>query len=141
MVTAEAPEPPAAYWTRREEIAALAAGLDAPPAEIDYTAVEHDVWAAVAANLGPLWDAHAASPVLTARDRLGLPVDHIPQLHEVTERLCPLTGFEYRAVAGLIPPDEFFGGLARKRFSSTQQLPFCDAQPELAFSATASLGR
>jgi len=34
---------PASYWTRREEIASLAAGLDAHPAVIDYDEHEHAV--------------------------------------------------------------------------------------------------
>jgi phenylalanine-4-hydroxylase len=113
---------PASYWTRRGEIAALAAGLDAPPAEIDYTETEHQVWATVADTLGPLWERHASVGVLAARDELGLPTDRVPQLSEVDAQLRPLTGFGYRAVAGLLPADEFFQGLARRVFPSTQYL-------------------
>ena len=113
---------PASYWTRREEIAALAAGLDAPPAVIDYTDVEHQVWATVAASLGLLWERHASAGVLSAREQLGLPTDQVPQLVDVDARLRPLTGFGYRAVAGLLPADEFFAALAHRVFSSTQYL-------------------
>lgn len=113
-------EPPESYWTRRREIAARAAGLDRPAADIDYTDTEHDVWATVSATLTPLWERHAAPEVLEARDRLGLPTDRVPQLREVDGALRPLTGFGYRAVAGLVPSEEFFGGLARGIFSSTQ---------------------
>lgn len=120
MSASAAPTPPPSYWARREDIAARAAGIDAPPATIDYTPVEHEVWADVAAKLHPRWNEHAASDVLAARDQLALPADRIPQLAEVTDRLRPLTGFEFCAVEGLIPTDEFFAGLARRRFSSTQ---------------------
>ncbi len=113
---------PASYWTRREEIASLAAGLDAPPAVIDYTDTEHEVWATVAATLGPLWERHAPSGVLCARDRLDLPTDRVPQLVEVDAWLRPLTGFGYRAVAGLLPASEFFEALADRVFPSTQYL-------------------
>ena len=113
-------EPPAEYWARRDEIAALAAGVHTPAAHVDYTDTENDVWATVSATLRPLWDRYAASDVLAARDRLDLPTDHVPQLAEVDARLRPLTGFGYRAVPGLIPPAEFFGALATSRFTSTQ---------------------
>jgi phenylalanine-4-hydroxylase len=114
--------PPASYWARREEIASLAAGLDAPPAVIDYTETEHEVWATVAETLGPLWERHASAGVLAARDGLGLPTDRVPQLVEVDAWLRPLTGFGYRAVAGLLPAGEFFEALADRMFPSTQYL-------------------
>jgi phenylalanine-4-hydroxylase len=113
---------PASYWARRDEIASLATGLDAPPAVIEYHATEHQVWATVASTLGPLWERHASAGVLDARDRLGLPIDRIPQLVDVDARLRPLTRFGYRAVAGLLPADEFFDALAHGMFSSTQYL-------------------
>jgi phenylalanine-4-hydroxylase len=114
------PEPPPSYWRRRDEIAALAAGVDAEPATIAYTDVENEVWSKVADTLGVLWNRHAATGVLEARERLGLPSDHVPQLAEVDASLRPLTGFSYRAVAGLIPVDEFFAALANRTFASTQ---------------------
>lgn len=113
---------PASYWRRREEIASLAAGLDAPPAVVDYSETEHEVWATVAAALGPRWDRAGSTEVLAARDGLGLPTDRVPQLADVDARLRPLTGFGYRAAAGLIPADEFFAALARGLFPSTQYL-------------------
>lgn len=115
-------EPPPEYRARRTEIAALAAGLDRAPADIGYTSIENDVWATVVDALDPVWERHAASAVIDARHRLGLPVDRVPQLREVNEALAPLTGFEYRAVPGLVPSLEFFGGLGRGVFSSTQYL-------------------
>ncbi len=117
---APTPEPPASYWRRRDEIAALAAGVDAPAATIDYTDVENEVWSTVTTTLRPLWDRHAASGVLAARDQLALPTDRVPQLAEVDARLRPLTGFGYRAVAGTVPAVEFFEALANRTFASTQ---------------------
>ena len=114
--------PPASYWTRREEIVALAAGLDVPAAVIDYRHDEHAVWSTVAATLGPLWERHASAGVLAAREGLALPTDRVPQLVEVDRWLRPLTGFGYRAVAGLLPADEFFDALANSTFPSTQYL-------------------
>lgn len=113
-------EPPESYWQRRRAIAERAAGLDHPPATIEYTDAEHEVWATVSATLAPLWERHAAADVLAARDRLALPTDRLAQLGEVDAALRPLTGFGYRAVAGLVPSEDFFAGLARGIFSSTQ---------------------
>ncbi len=113
---------PASYWTRREEIASLAAGLDAPAAVIDYSETEHEVWSTVATTLGPLWERHASAGVLAAREELGLPADHVPQVVDVDAWLRPLTGFGYRAVAGLLPADDFFDALAHRTFPSTQYL-------------------
>jgi phenylalanine-4-hydroxylase len=113
---------PASYRARRAKIASLAAGLDVPPAIIDYTDTEHGVWATVAASLGPLWERHAAVGVLAAREGLGLPADRVPQLVEVGARLRPLTGFGYRAVPGLLPAGEFFEALSQRLFASTQYL-------------------
>ncbi len=109
---------PAAYWSRRDEIAGLAAGDS--PVDIDYTAVEHEVWSTVASTLGPIWDRHACTDVLAAKHGLALPGDRIPQLAEVDATLRPITGFGYRAVAGILPADEFFAALASRSFPSTQ---------------------
>lgn len=117
-----ATEAPESYWTRRASIAALAAGLDAPAATIDYLPVENEVWAAVAASLVPQWDCHASAGVLEARDRLALPHDRVPQLTEVDAQLRPITGFGFRAVSGILPGDEFFRALASRIFPSTQYL-------------------
>jgi phenylalanine-4-hydroxylase len=114
--------PPQAYWDRRSDIAQQAAGIDRPALDIDYTPTENEVWATVSETLAPLWDMHAAVEVLAGRDRLALPTRRIAQLSEVDAALRPLSGFGYRAVAGLVPSVEFFGGLARDLFSSTQYI-------------------
>jgi phenylalanine-4-hydroxylase len=113
-------EPPEPYWRRRAMIAELAAGLSSQAVNIEYSQVENAVWAEVVAALDPLWEQHAASDVLESRDRLALPTERVPQLAEVNASLRTLTGFEFRAVPGLVPSVEFFGGLGRGLFSSTQ---------------------
>jgi phenylalanine-4-hydroxylase len=113
---------PPSYWARREEIASVAGGVDAPPRTIDYTDVEHEVWSTVARTLRPLWDRHAAAGVVAARDRLALPADRVPQLADVDATLRPITGFGYRAVSGIVSAAEFFGALEHRTFPSTQYL-------------------
>ena len=90
------------------------------PLDVHYTEVEHEVWSTVADTLGPIWDHHACAEVLEAKQRLALPGDRVPQLTEVGTTLRPITGFGYRAVAGILPADDFFAALASRSFPSTQ---------------------
>ena len=115
------------YVRRRDELAQLAAGPLQSPATITYTETEHTTWATVIAALHQRWADAAAPEILRASDRLGLPVDRVPQLSEVTAALAPRTGFELRAVPGLVPVDDFFGALANGRFLSTQYIRHHDA--------------
>lgn len=110
------------YVARRLEIADRAAGPGRAPHDIVYRPEEDDVWRLVNEALAPEWSAHADPAVIAARDRVDLPTSRVPQLREVSERLGPLTGFEYRAVPGLVEKAEFFGGLADGVFLSTQYL-------------------
>jgi phenylalanine-4-hydroxylase len=105
---------------RRAEIAAEATGPGRTPKDIAYTASEHATWSAVMAALVPLWECHAASVALTGLDRLALDRSRIPQLCDITRRLTRWSGFRFDAVAGLVPKEEFFAGLAEGRFLSTQ---------------------
>lgn len=113
-------DPPADYVERRRVIAASAAGADRPPVDIDYTPAENDTWHAVAQALDAAWDQHACSEVIAARARLDLPHDRVPQLADVSHRLHPISGYEYRAVPGLVPKQEFFAALGDGVFLSTQ---------------------
>jgi phenylalanine-4-hydroxylase len=112
------------YRARRNAIAALAAaylpGEPIPAAE--YTPAEHDVWRVVSRELDVKHRKYAVRAFLDGKERLALPVDRVPQLEEVSERLEPLTGFRYLPAAGLVPLREFYGMLADSRFHSTQYI-------------------
>ncbi len=112
------------YRARRNALAALAldwrAGAPIPSAE--YTDVEHGVWRVVAAELAPLHREHACRAFLEAKESLGLPGDHVPQLDEVSALLAPRTGFHYLPVAGLAPLRDFYGAFSGAVFYSTQYL-------------------
>ena len=45
---------------------------------------------------------YACREFLDGKQRLGLPVDRIPQLDEVTATLRPLSGFSYLCAPGLV---------------------------------------
>jgi phenylalanine-4-hydroxylase len=114
----------AAYRARRGEIAAAALAHRAgePVPTIDYTDEEQGIWRLVSAELAPKHEKYAHSEFLAAKAALALPTDHVPQLHEVSERLRPLTGWSYRAAPGLVPLREFYADLGARHFNSTQYL-------------------
>ena len=114
----------AGYRERRNAIAAAA--MDWHPGEavptIDYSDEEHAVWELVAAELAAKHRRLAPTEIVSAGERLGLPVDHVPQLSEVTDLLASHSGFRYQPAAGLVPLREFYGSLADRVFWSTQYL-------------------
>jgi phenylalanine-4-hydroxylase len=112
------------YRRRRNEIAALSANYlpGQPIPEVEYSNREHDVWRTVAAELSSKHRRYACAEFLRASDELALPVDHIPQLEDVTRRLGPITGWCYEPVAGLAPLRQFYGSFALLRFFSTQYI-------------------
>ena len=113
-----------AYRQRRNDLAALSVDWQPgdPVPRADYTVVEHEVWRVIARELEPLHHAHACRAFLEAKEELGLPTDHVPQLIEVSRRLQPLTAFRYHPVAGLAPLRDFYGSFADSVFHSTQYL-------------------
>ncbi|MGL5929491.1 MAG: phenylalanine 4-monooxygenase [Dermatophilaceae bacterium] len=114
----------AAYRARRSEIAgaALARRPGEPVPTIEYTDDEHAIWRLVSAELAPKHERYAHSEFLDAKRALDLPTDHVPQLHEVTERLHPLTGWSYTAAPGLVALRAFYADLGARTFNSTQYL-------------------
>lgn len=110
------------YRRRRDALATLASrwrpGEPCPTA--DYTDEEHAVWRAVSEALLAKHRTYACAEFLAAKEALGLPTDHIPQLEEVSAMLAPLTGFRYLPAAGLVPLREFYGSLADRTFWATQ---------------------
>ena len=110
------------YRRRRNAIATLAMDWQPgrPVPQVPYTAQEHEVWRVVCAELDPLHRRLACAQYLSGKDRLGLTVDRVPQLAEVTAALAPLTGFGYVPAAGLVPLLQFYGSLADGTFHSTQ---------------------
>src|SRR5919106_2781317 len=112
----------AAYRERRNDIATAATRWSPgePIPQIAYEDVENDIWRTVSRELRTKHEKYACAEFLAAKAALGLPEDRVPQLDEVTERLRPLTGFEYHPAAGLVPLREFYGSLADRVFHSTQ---------------------
>jgi phenylalanine-4-hydroxylase len=111
-----------AYRERRNEIAALALAWEpgTPVPDVRYSDAEQEVWRTVCRELGPKHERLAIREFLEAKEQLRLPVDGVPSLDLVSERLRPLTGFHYAPAAGLVPLREFYGSLSKRLFHSTQ---------------------
>jgi phenylalanine-4-hydroxylase len=111
-----------AYRERRNTIAAGALAWEAghPVRHVDYSEAENDVWRLVSAELEVKHERYAVREFLDAKDAVSLPVDHVPQLDEVTQRLAPLTGFAYHPAPGLVDLRAFYGSLGQGVFHSTQ---------------------
>lgn len=112
------------YQRRRNEIAAAAVAWSPgePVPVIDYTEVEHEVWRTVCRHLEPRHETYACKEFRAAVAALDLPRDRVPQLHEVSAALQPLTGFSYVPAPGIVPLEQFYGSLEDGLFHSTQYL-------------------
>lgn len=112
------------YRERRNAIAMLSLHYQPgdPIPMVAYSDNEHDVWRIVSTDLESKHRLKACSSFRKAKDALGLPGEHIPQLTDVTDLLRPLTGFSYRPVAGLAPLREFYGSFEHGVFHSTQYI-------------------
>src|SRR4051812_6618445 len=95
----------AEYRARRDAIASLSVEhrVGDPVPVVEYSDVEHEVWRTVNRELAAKHRAYATRAFLEGEEHLALPRDHIPQLAEVTERLAPISEFQYEPVAGLAP--------------------------------------
>ncbi len=126
------------YRARRNTIASLALAWQPgdPVPEAPYTDAEHAVWRVVQAELVEKHGRLACRAAVEGGGRLHLPTDRIPQLHEVSAALAPLTGFTYMPAAGLVPLRQFYGALADRTFWSTQYMrhhsvPFYTPEPDV----------
>lgn len=126
------------YRARRNLIAARALQWSPgqPIPRVRYTPQEHEVWRLVSRELAAKHERLACAECRQAMTQLALPVDRIPQLAEVGERLIPLTGFRYHPAAGLVGFEDFYGSLADGVFHSTQYVrhparPLYTPEPDL----------
>jgi phenylalanine-4-hydroxylase len=126
------------YRQRRAAIAEVGAAFRTgqPIPDVEYTPQEDDVWRVVSAELAAKHRRLACAEYLAAAEALTLPVDRVPQLREVDQRVRALTGFRIEPVPGLVPTRTFYGALADRRFLSTQYIrhhsvPFYTPEPDI----------
>jgi phenylalanine-4-hydroxylase len=110
------------YRRRRNEIAAAALAWrpGEPAPRISYTDAEHEVWRTVSRELAIKHERYAVREYLEAKAGVGMPVDRVPGLDEISSLVRPLSGWSYVPAAGLVPLEEFYGSLADRTFHSTQ---------------------
>ena len=126
------------YRRRRNMIAEIGLGYvpGTPVPAIDYTDVEHGVWAQVWRNLRPLHHRYAFSGYRELSPLVGLDQHRIPQLRDVNAVIRGLHGFEMLPVAGLVSARMFLTYLADGKFLSTQyirhhSMPLYTPEPDI----------
>ncbi len=125
------------YLQRRAAIAAVSADQSCAVAPfVAYTAEEDSVWRTVSEALSILHAELATDEYRVGAAALDLPLDRVPQLAWVSERLESLTGWQIRAVPGLVPTRTFYGALSERTFLSTQyvrhpSVPFYTPEPDI----------
>jgi phenylalanine-4-hydroxylase len=81
-----------------------------------YTAAEHALWDTLFARQAAMLADRVAPAFLDGIAVLRMSKPGIPDFEELSERLTRATGWSVAAVPGLIPDEEFFANLARRRF-------------------------
>ncbi|HET9159143.1 MAG TPA: phenylalanine 4-monooxygenase [Caulobacteraceae bacterium] len=81
-----------------------------------YTADEHAMWDRLFDRQADLLEGRAAQAFMDGLNVLQLSKQGIPDFEELSERLRPLTGWQVKAVPGLVPDDVFFRHLANRTF-------------------------
>jgi len=84
-----------------------------------YTESNHGAWRRLYSRLGPRWKRYANEAFLRGVDSLCLSPNAVPRLDDVNRFLCPLTGFQARAVSGYVPAFVFFDCLRQRQFPTT----------------------
>lgn len=102
----------------------------------EYRPEEHETWTFVSKVLVMLQDRYACSAFLEARERLGLPMDRVPQLDQVSAKMEAATGFMLAPVGGLLEKGEFLSMLERKVMRCTPYIrhhafPFFTPEPDI----------
>ncbi len=84
-----------------------------------YTLEQHAIWKELVTRRLPQLQQHASIAYLEGFEQIGLQVDQLPQLKQVSARLEPRTGWNSTPVSGFLPADAFFEMLAARRFPTT----------------------
>lgn len=83
---------------------------------VPYTAEENHTWHRLITRQSKVVENRACDEFIRGLKILDLPLDQIPQNHEVSEKLKQQTGWSVASVPAVIPAEEFFGLLANKQF-------------------------
>lgn len=96
-----------------------------------YSEENHEAWRRLYARLQPRWERYANPYFLRGIRSLCFDPDRIPRLDDVNRFLCPLTGFQAKAVSGYVPAFLFFDCLRNRQFPTTITIRRADKQDYL----------
>ncbi len=116
------------YRARRESICRLAreyreasrAGHQPVIPAVEYEPVETEVWRSVYDQLAEAHERRACSSYLTAKRKLDIGRDCIPQLSDLDHKLQRFSGFHLAPVEGLVEPRAFLSWLEKRTMLCTQ---------------------
>jgi phenylalanine-4-hydroxylase len=83
---------------------------------ISYTDKEHAVWRDLCGQQISSNEKYSANAYLAGLNMLSMSDQFIPQCHDISERLMPLTGWSVAPVPALISFQQFFKTLSEKTF-------------------------
>lgn len=84
-----------------------------------YSDENHEAWRRLYRRMIPRWERYANDRFQQGIASLCLDPERVPRLADVNRFLCPLTGFQAKAVSGYIPAFQFFDCLRRREFPTT----------------------
>ena len=84
-----------------------------------YTPEQHAIWTELVTRRLPQLEQHASEVYLDGFQQIGLKVDRLPKLADVSARLRPRTGWSSTPVSGFLPADAFFEMLGARMFPTT----------------------
>jgi phenylalanine-4-hydroxylase len=84
-----------------------------------YTDENHRAWRMLYSRMESSWRRFANKHFLHGIESLCFDPNHVPKLEDVNRFLCPLTGFQAKAVSGYIPAFLFFDCLRKREFPTT----------------------
>lgn len=84
--------------------------------DISYTELEHKTWEFLIQRQMEVAKNRACDTFLQGLALLDMPIHHIPQCKEISNKMMNLTGWSVQPVPSLIPEDEFFTLLAARQF-------------------------
>lgn len=84
-----------------------------------YSPENHEAWHRLHSRMVPRWERYANEHFMRGVHSLRLDRQRIPRLSDVNRFLCPLTGFQAKAVSGYIPAFQFFDCLRNREFPTT----------------------
>lgn len=112
------------YRERRDYIARLSKKFRETGVitDVEYDDREQNIWQIVASRLEEIQASRASKFYLQAKKDLGISVNRIPQLSEMSKRLQKLSGFRLAPIEGLVETRAFLSWLSYRTMLCTQYI-------------------